>query len=165
MALAVQQRKKPNGRKSPTSATRIDGFYADPNDSAIQVEVETRLAQEIEQPVNDFMDEVCDPGFVLTDERKLLLTRYIFMLFQRSRARRSGQGPMAAVSAHAFTAFLNNPKQLTTVAAHLNLEAMAQGSRSTDGPITPVHVAEGVKRMMRVHKTHLTLSSAATSRA
>lgn len=63
--------KKPNGRKSPTSATRIDGFYADPNDSAIEAEVETRLAQEIEQPVNDFMDEVCDPGFVLTDERKL----------------------------------------------------------------------------------------------
>ena len=31
--------KKPNGRKSPTSATRIDGFYADPNDSAIEVEV------------------------------------------------------------------------------------------------------------------------------
>ena len=79
--------KKPNGRKSPTSATRIDGFYADPNDSVIEVEVETRLAQEIEQPVNDFIDEVCDPEFVLTDDRKLALTRYIFML---SSARRLG---------------------------------------------------------------------------
>jgi len=34
---------KPNGRKSPTSATRIDGFYADPNDLAIELELETRL--------------------------------------------------------------------------------------------------------------------------
>ncbi|MGA2890058.1 MAG: DUF4238 domain-containing protein [Terracidiphilus sp.] len=145
--------KKPNSRKSPTSATRIDGFYADPNDSAIEVEVETQLAQEIEQPVNDFMDEVCDPRFVLTDERKLALTRYIFMLFQRSQARRSGQGPMMAVRAHAFTTFLNSPKQLATVAAHWNMEAMAQGRRFNDGPITPEHVAEGVKRIMRVNDT------------
>jgi hypothetical protein len=145
--------KKPNGRKSPTSATRIDGFYADPDDSAIEVEVETRLAQEIEQPVNDFMDEVCDPGFVLTDDRKLALTRYIFMMFQRSQARRSGQGPMMAVRTHAFTAFLNNPTQLATVAAHWNMEAMAQGRRFSDGPIMPEDVAEGAKRMMRMQDT------------
>ncbi|WP_263385868.1 DUF4238 domain-containing protein [Granulicella arctica] len=146
--------KKPNGRKSPTSATRIDGFYADPNDSAIEAEVEMRLAQEIEQPVNDFMDEICDPGFVLTHERKLALTRYIFMLFQRSQARRSGQGSLAAVKAHAFTAFLNNPRQLATVAAHLNIEEMAQGRRFSHGLITSEIVAENAKRMMRADNTH-----------
>jgi hypothetical protein len=145
--------KKPNGRKSPTSATRIDGFYADPNDSVIEVEVETRLARDIEQPVNDFMDEVCDPEFVLTDERKLALTRYIFMLFQRSQARRSGQGPMMAVRAHAFSSFLNNPKQLATVAAHWNMEALSQGRGFSDGLITPEHVAEGAKHMMLVQNT------------
>ena len=113
-----------------------------------------RLAQEVEQPVNDFMDEICDPGFVLTHERKLALTRYIFMLFQRSQARRSGQGSLAAVKAHAFTAFLNNPRQLATVAAHLNIEEMAHGGGFSHGLITSEIVAESAKRMMRADNTH-----------
>lgn len=103
--------------------------------------------------MNDFMDEICDPGLILTDERKLALTRYIFMLFQRSRARRSSQGPMAAVGASAFTAFLNDSKQLATVAAHLNMEALAQRRRFSEGLITPEHVAKRVKNMMRLHNT------------
>ena len=138
-------------RRSSVARLRIVGL--DQDDLAIELELETRLAQEIEQPVNDFMDDVCDLGFVLTDERKLALTRYIFMLFQRSQARRSGQGPMMAVGTHAFNAFLNDPTQLATVAAHWNMEAMAQGRRFSDGLITPEHVAEAVKRMMRVHNT------------
>lgn len=145
--------QKPFGRKSPESATRIDGFYSDPTDSSVEAAVETRLAREIEQPVNDFMADIGDPAFVLTDARKLALTRYIFMLFQRSRARRSAIGPMMAVRSHAFEAFLKNDVQLATVAAHLNMQAMSEGRRFSDGLVTAETVAESARRINSLHNS------------
>jgi hypothetical protein len=145
--------QKPYGRKSPESATRIDGFFADPEDSSVEAEVETRLAREIEQPVNDFMVDLGDPTFVLTDARRLALTRYIFMLFQRSQARRSAMGPMMAVRTHAFESFLKNDVQLATVAIHFNIQALSEGRRFSDGLITAETLSESVRRMNRIHNT------------
>jgi len=100
--------RRAHGRATLESATRIDGFYANPDDAFAEAAVETRLANEIENPVNQFMARIGDAAFVLTDDQPLKLTRYVFMLFQRSRARRLAAHPLMDAKAAAFESFLSN---------------------------------------------------------
>ena len=49
-----QKGRSPYPNASPRTATRWDGHFADPADSAKEAEIEVRLKREFEDPVNEF---------------------------------------------------------------------------------------------------------------
>lgn len=74
---------------SPRTATRWDGHFSDPANAAKEEQLEQRLQREFEDPVNAFIENIGDPLFLWSDERVRVLTGYIRMLFNRSRARQA----------------------------------------------------------------------------
>jgi len=114
---------------SPKSATRFDGYFAVPGNVEVEAQVETRLAHEIENPVNEFLANFSDPAWNLTEAQRQQMTRYISLLFHRSLSRRSGAGHIQEIKIRALQKFLANDSQLATVAAHLSLRAYFKGSR------------------------------------
>lgn len=108
---------------SPTTATRIDGYFADPNDAPLEDTIERRLAEEIENPVNQFISDFHDASFVMTDTQRSQMTRYICLLYHRSMARRAATRQVLGVRSYALSRFLENDVQLATVALYWNLDA------------------------------------------
>nr|WP_058189443.1 DUF4238 domain-containing protein [Terracidiphilus gabretensis] len=121
--------RAPYSKASPDTATRIDGHFADPEDAAIEATIERRLAYEIEDPVNQFIANFCDPLFAMNDEQKRKMTRYVTLLFNRSIARRNATQHLLEIRNNALNHFLSNEIQLETVAAHWNIDAFFKGLR------------------------------------
>ena len=142
--------RKPDGKRAPKSATTIGGIYAHCQEESVEKTIEDQLAHEIENPVNDFIAEIGDSAFVLTDERKLAFTRYVFMLFQRSQARRNATTPQTDVIVHAMETFLNNERQVATVAAHWSIQA--HFDRCGVGLRTREDVLRVVRRLIEAKK-------------
>jgi hypothetical protein len=74
---------------APKSATRWDGHFADPANSAKEAELEFHLKKEFEEPVNKFIEMLRYQTFVIGAAHIRALTGYIAILFNRSRARRA----------------------------------------------------------------------------
>jgi Protein of unknown function (DUF4238) len=109
---------EPFGKASPKSAATRERHFADPNNVALEIEVETTLAREIEEPVNSFLSQFCDPNFGLNEDQRRKMTRYVTMLFSRSAARREGSEHTQEIMVRALESFLQNESQLLTVSAH-----------------------------------------------
>jgi hypothetical protein len=107
----------PYKKASPRTATRISRHFSDPEDATKESEIETRLNREFEEPVNKFLFEMTDPGFIPTEERRRQLTFYVTLLFQRSEARRRASTRLQEVSKYALRLFIENGSQVLTVAA------------------------------------------------
>src|SRR5882672_8745079 len=131
---------------SPKSATRLDGFFAHPNDAEAEAQLEARLAQEVEDPVNAFLADFADTNWTMTEAQRRQMTRYVSLLFQRSRARRSAGGHIQEIKAHALRKFLSNDTQLITVAAHWGIKAHFVGHRFP--LITREYVAKKAQAML-----------------
>lgn len=144
--------QKPYGSASPTTATRIDGFFANPDDAQFEAVVEARLNAEIEAPVNRFLSDISDPAFAATAAQQRSLTRYIFLLFNRTAARKRATEPLMDVKIHAFESFLSNESQLATVAAHWSIQAHFEGHRF-GRLITKDDVARSARRMNSFSKS------------
>ncbi len=114
--------RPPYPNASPKTATRVDGHFANPNDEQLEAMVERRLADEIEDPVNKFMDDLGDPSFAMTDLQRRQMTNYISLLFSRSMARRKATKHVIQLRDYALQQFLANEVQLITVATHWNLD-------------------------------------------
>jgi|HubBroStandDraft_6_1064221.scaffolds.fasta_scaffold335421_1 hypothetical protein len=138
--------KPPYPRASPKTATRIDGYFAVPTDERIEAQVETRLAREIEDPVNGFLADFADSNFAMTKIQRERMTRYIALLFHRSISRRSAGSHIQEIKAQALQAFLSNESQLTTVAVHWGLNAHFKGL--TLPPITSKDVEQAARKML-----------------
>lgn len=143
--------KPPYPRASPKSATRLDGYFAVPSDAELESRVEGRLAREIEDPVNGFLSDFSNPNFVLTDNQRLQMTRYVSLLFHRSRSRRSAGGHIGDRVVNALQKFLGNDRQLATVAAHWGMNNYFKGLRLR--LITSEDVANAARRMVADRKT------------
>jgi|SRR5208282_158183 hypothetical protein len=141
--------RKPYGKASPKSATAFDSHFADPQDTSLEIEIEKRLAVEIEDPVNQFISHFFDSSFVLTDVQREQMTRYVTLLFSRSRASRVAVRHREDMKVHALKKFLANEQQLATVAAQWNLDAYFNRVR-LGGLITTDDVA-GVARKLSAH--------------
>jgi hypothetical protein len=148
--------KKPNGLASPKTATRIDGFFANPEDAQFEAIVEARLNAEIEEPVNRFLSDISDPTFAATDAQRRSLTRYIFLLFNRSAARKKATEPLMDIKIHALESFLKNDAQLATVAAQWNIQAYYDGRRF-ERLITTEDVARSARRVNSFSKSPMEL--------
>lgn len=131
--------RPPYWKASPRTATRIGGHFSDPEDAAKETELETRLNREFEEPVNSFLFELSDPGFVPTDVRRRQLTFYVTLLFNRSEARRRASTHLQKVSEHALRLFMENECQVQTVAAKWSMDLLLSG-RMRHGLVTREHV-------------------------
>jgi len=132
--------RPPYPRASPKSSTRHFGHFVDPENPQAEAEIEKQLANEYEHPVNQFVHLLSDPNFMPTDERRKQLTRYVTLLFLRSKSRREGTKHLQEVKRHAWQQFLNNRSQLLTVATNWNIDLICQGRRMSR-PFSPEDVA------------------------
>lgn len=144
----------PYPKASPTTATRRDGPFADPDDPQKEEELETRLAREFEEPANEFLFRMGDPGFVLTDEHRRCLAFYVALLFFRSTARRRASSHLQQVTRSAYDQFLNNERQVLTVAAKWNIDLFLSG-RLGRVLITGGDVRESVRDRLEKHLTEM----------
>jgi hypothetical protein len=118
--------RAPVGGIAPKYATRIDGHFLHPDNPAKEAELEKRLNDEFENPVNGFLFEISQPGFVATDLRRRQLAFYVTLLFLRSEARRKASSHTMEVRKIAFERFLSNERQLDTVAAMWSIDFAAK---------------------------------------
>jgi hypothetical protein len=66
------------------------------------------------------MSEMANPSFVPTDSQRKALTRYITLLFNRSRAKREAAPHAWETKLRILEKFLANEQQILTVQAHMN---------------------------------------------
>jgi len=121
--------RAPYPKASPDTATRIPGHFEDPSDESTEAHIEKRLAYEIEDPVNQFIANFADSKFTISQAQKHSMTRYVTLLFNRSRARKEATKSLLAVRNHSLERLLQNQTQLATVAAHWNIKAHFEGKR------------------------------------
>jgi Protein of unknown function (DUF4238) len=159
----------PYWKASPTTATRIDYHFVDPEDPTKEVELETRLNREFEVPVNRFLFEISDPAFVPSEERRRQLTFYVTLLFNRSEARRKASTHLQAVSKQALRHFVENESQVQTVAAKYSIDWLL-GGRGRSGLVTKKQVIENalayeaqVPKEVRAQKSYITMIEEAMS--
>src|SRR5581483_4824967 len=161
--------RRPYWKASPRTATRIDGHFSDPEDAAKEAELETRLNRDFEEPVNSFLFEITNPGFVPTAARRRQLTFYVTLLFNRSEARRKASTHLQKVVNHALNLFLTNETQVQTVAAKWSMDLLLSG-RIRSGLVTREHViasarahAVGFSQAVRAQKSYVRTVEAAMS--
>ena len=119
--------RKPFPNASPESATAFDRHLADPDNPLKEKELETRLAYEIENPVNGFLSQFNDPLFVLPDAQRRQMTLYLTMLFWRSKALKNGTKQFLQVTQRASRQFLSNESQFLTVIAKWYIDRLFSG--------------------------------------
>lgn len=119
----------PRWDASPRTATRIPGHFAAPDDARKEAELEKRLNQEFEEPVNRYLDQIGQPGFHANPEIIQQLTLYLTLLFHRSEARRKATRHTHDVTQIAFKQFIENDVQTRTLAAYWNMREAEQGVR------------------------------------
>jgi hypothetical protein len=141
----------PNGKASPSRMTAHENFFADPQNRDLESEIETALAQKIEEPVNAFLQNLCSPPLNLSDSQRRHMTRYITLLFSRSRARREGSKHIQDLLSKALSSFLHNDIQLRTVAAHWSMQLFFEGKR---GLVTIPQVVEAAKKLLTYSRTN-----------
>jgi hypothetical protein len=124
--------RPPWGEASPKSATRWDGHFADPANAAKEAQLELRLKQEFEDPVNEFLEMIGYRTFFLDSRRIYLLTGYVRMLFTRSKGRQAASAVHAQTKMEPFRALLNDDQKLSELRAHYTMEAIRQGIPVTE---------------------------------
>jgi Protein of unknown function (DUF4238) len=142
----------PYSKASPTTATRLDGHFAHPSEGETEARIETRLAYEIEDPVNQFIGKCDEMSFSLSNEQRYQMTRYITLLFNRSQARRAATRHLEEITVRALNSFLSNESQLLTVAAHWNFQSFSS-NRRLSRLVTTADVAKSARDMAEFHKS------------
>lgn len=136
--------RPPYPKQSPKSATRYGGHFADPDDPAVEQGIEKSLARNFEEPVNKFVHLLDDSEILRGDERRAQLTRYVTLLFLRSKSRRKGAKHIQEVKHQALERFLSNESQLLNVATKWNIDLICRGV-SMSPLITKEDVASRVR--------------------
>jgi hypothetical protein len=136
---------------SPRSATRWDGHFADPRDAAKEEDLEKRLNCEIEEPVNEFLDLIKYSAFVLSPDHQRRLTRYITLLFNRSRARLGATQHQLDKMLGSMEALLANDEQLQAIASKVTIDLLAAGVPLKRNA-TKEEIAAALRREIEQHK-------------
>jgi hypothetical protein len=144
--------RRPYPNASPTTATRFDGHFADPEDPQKEQRLETRLNQEFEDPVNKFLFRTGGPNFELTEENRRQLAFYLALLFFRSNARRRASTHLQEVTRKAYDHFLNNESQVLTVATKWNIDLILSG-QTRRGLFTSEEIKAGVRSALQERLT------------
>ena len=144
--------KPPYPNASPKTATRIDGFFANPNDATTETAIEKKLGAEVEDHVHKFISKFNDSSWTMTDEHRRYMTRYINLLFNRSESRKEGTKHTQQIMARTLERFLGNEVRLITVAAQWSMKAFFR-RQPLPRLLTPQDVADAASRVMRQIQT------------
>ncbi len=123
-----EKNKSPYPKAAPKSATTFEHYFEHPHKPTLEEETERAIAQKIEDPVHRFLCELRDPDFRMNPQQREAMTRYISLLFSRSRARREGSKHVQELIGIALQLFLANESQILTVAAQWSLEQTFKGN-------------------------------------
>jgi hypothetical protein len=146
--------RKPFRKSSPhkDQAVRIDGHFDDPENPDIEATLEKRLKDEIEEPVNAFISKMADPSFVPNESQRKALTRYITVLFNRSKAKREAAPHTWEMKQILLNKFLANEQQLLTVQTHRNL-ILLMGNRRYNRLFTKNDVIKLARKISDTQKS------------
>jgi Protein of unknown function (DUF4238) len=129
--------RAPWWKTSPSTATRFDHHFEDPADPAREERLEKRLNQEIENPVHRFLPELrfgslfhWQPHYV---EK---LTRYITLLFNRSRNRKGATRENVRVQVESLQSLIANEDQISQIAARWTIEQIRRGMAPENAVVT-----------------------------
>jgi hypothetical protein len=144
--------RPPRGDASPRSATRIDRHFNHPDIAGKEEELETRLNQEFEDPVNRFLflDDLEDR--LRIDENRRQLTQYVTLLFHRSKALRDMTEYLHHVTVEAVDQFCSNEQHVRTVATTWNINLILSGNRQR-AKITPDIVKSEARKLIKTYDT------------
>ena len=149
--LWTYEKGVPPYMSSPKSATRWDGHFADPRDAAKEEQLEKRLNHEIEEPVNEFLEQIRYRAFVLSEDHKRKLTRYITVLFNRSRARLGATQHLLDKMLESMEALLSNDDQLQAIADKVTVDLLTAGVR-LERNATKEEIPGVLRRTIEQHK-------------
>jgi hypothetical protein len=142
--------RAPWWKASPKTATAWEGHFADPDNKAREAEIELRLKQEFEDPVNDFLDSIGNPLFQWKPEYVRLLTGYVRMLFNRSTARQDASAIHAKEKIRAIELLLSNEKRLLEI-AHQRTKNFIERGIWISRPVTKRDVVISLKGLVAKH--------------
>jgi Protein of unknown function (DUF4238) len=145
-----QKGRPPYGRAAPKTATRRDGHFADPANSTKEAELEERLKRKFEDRVNQFIDIIGYRTFTLTATHIRLLTGYITILFNRTRARRAASDGQSDIRIEALRALLSDDQRLSDLAAKQTTDMIDSGYQLRR-MVTREEIIEGIKRQITRH--------------
>jgi hypothetical protein len=124
-----EKNRAPTPNASPKSATRVPKHFSHPDDASKEAQIERRLNDEFETPVNKFLFKITHPGFVATTDQRRQLAFYVTLLFMRSEARRKASAHTQEIIRKSIDSFLANGDQILTVATCWNITLINQGHR------------------------------------
>jgi hypothetical protein len=139
--------RQPSRRASPTSATRIDCHFADPANNKREAELESRLNEEFENPVHQFLGSLRYRTFVLSRLHTRQLTRYVTLLFNRSENRRRATREQVAIAIESTRAFISNEEKLSKVSARWTHEMIRLGY-TLERPVNGEDVKKSAESMI-----------------
>jgi len=143
--------RAPFGKARPKGATVVAGHFADPRNPAREHEIEQRLAREIQEPVNEFIEMLRFETFVLSPAHIRKLTAYISLLFTRSRARQVATEDHVQIKIESMRKLLENEDQLSQIAAKWTIDLIEDGQKLDK----PVPVEEVIARLTEAIDQHL----------
>jgi hypothetical protein len=120
--------RAPWWKASPSTATRFDHHFEDPADPTREERLETRLNQEIENRVHRFLPELRFASlFPWQPHYVEQLTRYITLLFNRSRNRKGATRENVRIQVESLQCLIANEDQISQIAARWTLEQIGRG--------------------------------------
>lgn len=122
-----QKGRPPYPKASPRTATRWEGHFADPTNSAKEIEIEVRLKREFEDPVNEFIELVDYSTFALTSTHIRSLAAYMRMLFTRSRARRAARSMQTEKEREALRDLISNEEWMAALVGKHTIDMIESG--------------------------------------
>lgn len=142
--------KPPYGRAAPKTATRWEGHFAGPANSTKEAKLEDRLRREFEDPVNQFIDLIGYRTFALTANHIRLLTGYITILFNWTRARRAASDVQKNITIEALRALLSDDERLSQLAAKRTMDMIDRGY-PLRRMVTRQETVEAIERTIAAH--------------
>jgi hypothetical protein len=137
---------------SPKTATRIDRHFADPANAEREVMLETRLNQEFENPVHQFLPLFRFQTFAPSRLQIRQMTRYITLLFNRSQNRRRATKEQIAIAIDITRGYIGDEQKLARIAGRWTMEIVKLGFK-LDRTVSPAEVRKSAEKMLATMQT------------
>lgn len=137
---------------SPKTATRIPGHLADPANADREAKMETRLNQEFENPVRQFLPLFQYRTFAPSMLQIRQMTRYVTLLWNRSQNRRKATKEQIAMSIDFTREFIADEQKMARVAGFWTMEMLRLGFQ-LGRPVSSMDVRESAEKIIATMQT------------
>jgi Protein of unknown function (DUF4238) len=139
-------------KASPGRATAWDGHFRHPENATKEEELEFRLKQEFEDPVNQFIETIGDPSFTWTPEKIRLLTGYMRMLFNRTPSRRAASEINAKAKTDGIRVLLKDDRKIDFLTKRMLADVIENGLSLPRPPWSPrLAVKDALRKQIVQH--------------